>query len=319
MMFPFFIFFWFLLMSIMMAFSSSSLFFLWICLEINMMSFIPLMFSKNIISMNSTVTYFLIQSTASSIYIFTISVMFFSSNLITHLPIMIMISMLIKLGSAPFHIWFPQVSEGLSFNSLLILLTLQKMIPLYIISMFKNNILIIPITLSALMGSFGGFNQFSLRKILAFSSISHLSWILTLLLVHSNYWLFYLAIYSTITLVIIFFINNFMMNFYNFSSKANMELNFMFIILLLSLGGMPPTIGFIMKWTALKIICNNILIITIPLILSSLINLFFYTRLTYTSMLKHMIFYKWEKYFPYKLFWMIFYQILIIFLMVSMI
>nr|YP_010535662.1 NADH dehydrogenase subunit 2 [Alectorobius rietcorreai]UYB78561.1 NADH dehydrogenase subunit 2 [Alectorobius rietcorreai] len=313
---PTFIFFWFLMSSIMMAFSTSSLFFLWICLEINMMSFIPLMYSKNMISMNSIVMYFLIQSTASSIYIFSTMLLFFNTILMNYFMIFIMITMLIKLGAAPFHIWFPQISEGLTFNSLSILLTFQKMIPSYIISLFQNNSLIPFIILSAMIGSFGGFNQSSLRKILAFSSISHLSWILSLTLTASNFWLIYLVIYSTIIIITINMIGIFSINFLNSEKIKWNEINFFLIIMLLTLGGMPPTIGFFMKWMSLKIIFNNIAIITIPLILSSLINLFFYMRLSYTAILKNTIFHKWDKYFMYKFFMTTLLQLLLIFILI---
>nr|YP_010535480.1 NADH dehydrogenase subunit 2 [Alectorobius atacamensis]UYB78184.1 NADH dehydrogenase subunit 2 [Alectorobius atacamensis] len=313
------LFIWFLITSIIMSYSASSLFFLWVCLEINMMSFIPLMFSKNLISMNSIMMYFLIQSFASSIYIFTISMSFLSPFPFYYMNILLTISMLIKLGAAPFHIWFPQVSEGLSFYSLAILMTFQKMIPLYIMSISKNNYMMIPIIFSAIIGSFGGFNQFSIRKILAFSSISHLAWIMTLQLINSNFWLIYLSIYSLIIMVIVMFINSYFTNFSNFSKKMKPESNFILIIMLLSLGGMPPTMGFIMKWMTLKIIMNSMIIMSIPLILSSLTNLFFYLRLIYSSMLKYTNFYKWEKNYSFKLMSIIIMQMMIIFLLTSFI
>nr|YP_010535558.1 NADH dehydrogenase subunit 2 [Alectorobius guaporensis]UYB78340.1 NADH dehydrogenase subunit 2 [Alectorobius guaporensis]UYB78353.1 NADH dehydrogenase subunit 2 [Alectorobius guaporensis] len=314
-----FIFFlWFIITSIIMSFSASSLFFLWICLEINMMSFIPLMFSKNLISMNSIMMYFLVQSTASSIYIFSITTSFINYLSIPYMNIFMMMSMLIKLGAAPFHIWFPQVSEGLTLNSLLILLTIQKMIPLYILSIFKSNFILLPIIFSSIIGSFGGFNQFSIRKILAFSSISHLAWILTLQLSNSNFWMIYLMIYSMIIFFFIFIMNAYSMHFHNFSKKNTLKMNFFLIITLLSLGGMPPTIGFIMKWMTLQIIINSMLIITIPLILSSLINLFFYLRLSYTTLLKFSNLYKWEKSFSIKLIMVVIMQLLLIFTFISM-
>nr|AHF21716.1 NADH dehydrogenase subunit 2 [Antricola marginatus] len=319
MMFHNMIFAWFLILSLLMALSSSSLFFLWICLEVNIMSFIPLMHSKNLMNMNSTMMYFLIQSTASSIFILSVSLYWMNPLMIQYLEILIMISMLIKLGVAPFHIWFPQISEGITFSSLGILLTVQKVIPLYIMMSFKSKSIILFIILSSITGSMGGFNQFSIRKILAFSSISHLAWILSLLMINSNFWLIYLSIYSIITFMIIIMIKTNNINTFNFNKKINNEINLMLIILLLSLGGMPPMIGFVMKWIALKIISNYYIALMIPLILSSLINLFFYLRLSYNSFLKHMIFNKWNPSFNYKMISMILPQILMIFSMITFI
>nr|YP_010535493.1 NADH dehydrogenase subunit 2 [Alectorobius cerradoensis]UYB78236.1 NADH dehydrogenase subunit 2 [Alectorobius cerradoensis]UYB78249.1 NADH dehydrogenase subunit 2 [Alectorobius cerradoensis] len=316
-MFSYFLLIWFLFVSITMSFSSSSLFFLWLCLEINMMSFIPLMFSKNLITMNSIMMYFLIQSSASSIYIFSISTYLINLMAIPYLTNLINISMLIKLGAAPFHMWFPQVSEGLSLNILLILLTIQKMIPLYILSLFKNNFMLIPIMLSASVGSMGGFNQFSIRKILAFSSIAHLAWIMVLQLLESNFWLVYLTLYSTIMTMLIMLINPFAINNLNFSKKTNLNSSLLLILMLLSLGGMPPTLGFVMKWMTLKIVMNYMMILTIPLILSSIINLFFYLRLAYNSMMKYLNLYKWEKLPTPKLLMIMLFQLTSIFILIS--
>nr|YP_010535649.1 NADH dehydrogenase subunit 2 [Alectorobius puertoricensis]UYB78535.1 NADH dehydrogenase subunit 2 [Alectorobius puertoricensis]UYB78548.1 NADH dehydrogenase subunit 2 [Alectorobius puertoricensis] len=310
------LFLWFIFMSIIMALSSSSLFFLWLCMEINMMSFIPLMLSKNFMSMNMIMLYFLVQSSASSIYIFSISMFFINSQILQNLSILINISMLMKLGAAPFHMWFPLVSESLSYNMLSILLTIQKMIPLYILSLFISNLVLFPIIISATVGSFGGFNQFSIRKILAFSSISHLAWIMTLQLLESNFWFIYLLLYSTIVMTIIMAFNIHFINFYNFSKKINPSLNLLLIFMLLSLGGMPPTLGFAMKWMTLKIISKYMMILSIPLILSSLINLFFYLRISYNSMMKFNNFYKWEKSMLYKLIAIISSQLMIIFILI---
>nr|UYB78600.1 NADH dehydrogenase subunit 2 [Alectorobius rioplatensis] len=313
--FPFFI--WFLISSIIMSLSTSSLFFLWICLEINMMSFIPLMFSKNSLAMNSIMMYFLIQSSASSIYIFSVSSSILNSSLFMYFNTLTLISMLIKLGAAPFHMWFPQVSEGLSFNTLSILLTFQKMIPLHILSLFKNNCMMLPIIFSTFIGSFGGFNQMSIRKILAFSSIAHLAWILSLQMISNTFWLIYLSIYSFIITMIITIINFYPVNTSYFSKKNKLDINLIFIIMLLSLGGMPPTMGFVMKWMSLKFILNSMIIITIPLIMSSLINLFFYLRLSYNAMMKYMNFYSWEKSSLSKFLMIITIQIMVIFLLIS--
>nr|YP_010535636.1 NADH dehydrogenase subunit 2 [Alectorobius peruvianus]UYB78522.1 NADH dehydrogenase subunit 2 [Alectorobius peruvianus] len=294
MMTPTLIFLWFLGTSALMALSSSSLFLLWICLEINMMSFIPLMYSKNYIAMNSTLLYFLTQSSASSIYILAALMLYFNPSFMSFSMILVMITMLIKLGAAPFHIWFPKISEGLDFNSLAILLTVQKMIPLHIMSLLKNKFLVIFIIISALVGSLGGFTQFTLRKILAFSSISHLAWMLSLLLLCSNFWLIYLLIYSSIIWIMTNIMNIYNMNAFNSKSKKVNEVNLFMIVTLLSLGGMPPSVGFIMKWFSMKVIIYHLPTLMVPLILSTIINLFFYLRLAYVPMLKNFNSPKWE-------------------------
>nr|UYL27197.1 NADH dehydrogenase subunit 2 [Alectorobius amblus] len=312
-------FFWFLTLSILMSLSSSSLFFLWICLEVNMMSFIPLMFNKNLFSMNGIISYFLIQSISSSFYIFSISILFLNPFFLKYITFFVLLSMLIKLGASPFHMWLPQVSESLTYNNLVIFLTIQKIIPLQILSIFKNYYIIIPIILSSAMGAMGGFNQFSIRKILAFSSISHLAWMMTLLMLCSNLWIIYMTIYLCIIMMITTILKKHKINFFNFSKKNNPSINLMLIILLLSLGGMPPTIGFIMKWMTLKIILSNFMVISIPLIASSLVNLYFYLRLIHNAMFKYLNSYKWEKFSSYNFLLFTIFQMTSIFIMIPLI
>nr|NP_945201.1 NADH dehydrogenase subunit 2 [Alectorobius capensis]BAD03970.1 NADH dehydrogenase 2 [Alectorobius capensis] len=317
-MMPYFIFIWFILTSIILSFSTSSFFFLWVCLEINMMSFIPLMYTKTMISTNSIMMYFLVQSFASSIFILIISIQMINPIFCYYFKLFMAISMMMKLGAAPFHIWFPQISEGLPYSAFLILLTLQKMIPLYILSIFKNQLMILTIILNSMIGSLGGFNQFSVRKILAFSSIAHLAWILALQFSESNFWFIYMLLYSLIIFFLISMVSLYNINSLNFNKKISLDSNILLITILLTLGGMPPTLGFIMKWMSLKIIVNIIPIITFPLIVSSLLNLFLYLRLIYAPMLKYLNFYKWEKNFLTKMMTIISPQIGLIFLMISL-
>jgi NADH-ubiquinone oxidoreductase chain 2 len=56
--------------------------------------------------------------------------------------------------------------------------------------------------------------------------------------------------------------------------------------LLISLGGLPPFLGFIPKWLVLtNLISNNLFLLRIILVISSLITLFFYLRIIFPAML----------------------------------
>nr|UNS18827.1 NADH dehydrogenase subunit 2 [Ixodes ovatus] len=272
------IFYWILLMSLLMASSSSFWFSLWMTLEMNMMIYIPIMNSKNFLSSNSMLYYYIIQSLSSS--------MFFMSSLMSTILLnqifnyIIIIAMMIKLGSAPFHSWYPQISEGLNYTPFFILSTLQKIIPLYIISIFQNNLIIMFIMFSSLMGSLGGLNQTSLKKILAFSSISHMAWIMSLIFIDQNFWMIYFIIYSIILLKIINILNkNNLLLIINLNSmKMSMFDKISLFSFILSLGGLPPFLGFFSKWVAVMLITKKFILILVLLIISSLINLYFYMR-----------------------------------------
>nr|QLD96920.1 NADH dehydrogenase subunit 2 [Ogadenus brumpti ssp. 1 BJM-2017] len=282
-----FILMWSLTSSIIMAISSTSMFSLWICMEINMMMFIPLMNSKNASSSNSMLLYFTIQATASSLFIFSFFFFWLNPLFTSTFNNLITSAILMKLGAAPFHFWFPQVSEGLSFFSFFTLTIFQKIIPLYILAFSNNMMLLLSIFFSSVIGPLGGWNQISIRKIIAFSSISHLAWIISIIKISSNWWILYFFIYSMI-LASLFLIlqkknTSHLTQINYFSSEIN---KFSLIIILLSLGGMPPLLGFTLKWLSIKIISLNFPVLLIFLIPSSLLNLYFYLRILYPFFLK---------------------------------
>lgn len=86
-----------------------------------------MLYSFNIFKklINNSITYFT-QSTVSSIFSISVSFHVINPIIIKYSDTLIIISVLIKLGAAPSHTWFPQVREGLSFKSLAVALTIQK-------------------------------------------------------------------------------------------------------------------------------------------------------------------------------------------------
>lgn len=263
----------------------------WIGLEINLLSFIPLINDrKNLISTESSLKYFLIQVLASSSLLFfiIIYIFFYYRNEIyinNFINWRIISSLLIKIGIAPFHFWLPNVIEGINWNNTFIILTWQKIAPIILISYLKIYYLIIPILLSIIIGSLGGFNQISLRKILAYSSINHLGWINIALIINNNIWLNYFIIYSILSFTLIYyfkinklyFINQIYIRHNNYN-----ELKLILFFNFLSFGGLPPFLGFFPKW---KIIENisflNSFLITI-IVITTLITLFYYIRICYS-------------------------------------
>nr|YP_010350332.1 NADH dehydrogenase subunit 2 [Ixodes woyliei]UOK09761.1 NADH dehydrogenase subunit 2 [Ixodes woyliei] len=314
-----FIIMWVMGLSIIMAFSTNSWFSFWISMEINMMVFMPIMNSKNYLSCNSMIYYFIVQSLASSMFLFT-SIMFFllKLNMLTHI---IMMTIMIKLASAPFHSWYPQISEGLSMNSFFILSTIQKLIPLQIISCISNSKILIYIIMSSLIGSFGGFGQTSIRKILAFSSIAHLSWMMTLIMCNQFFWMTYFMIYFFILYKIMIFLKN---NKLNHIKNIHMQKfsnfgKFSLFSYFLSLAGMPPFLGFFMKWMSIVLIANKMMFILLILISSSLINMFYYTRIMFPLIQNMNILMKNKKFSFIKLSNFFYFNfIMIIFLSISM-
>nr|YP_009716208.1 NADH dehydrogenase subunit 2 [Vulcanolepas fijiensis]QGL53220.1 NADH dehydrogenase subunit 2 [Vulcanolepas fijiensis] len=279
---------YFLIFGTIISISSSSIFGVWLGLEINLMSFIPMIINldQNKKSSEAAVKYFLVQTMASAIILLS-SLMFilFPSNTLSFIPsIMITLSLSMKLGMAPFHFWFPETMEGLNWINSMILLTWQKISPLIIMSMLFNPSTLILLSLtSALTGAVSGLNQTSLRKILSFSSISHLGWMNSIMYMNNEVWLTYFLIYSIMSIILCTSFFTLSLNYFSqLIHLNNTSKKIMIFINLLSMGGMPPMLGFLPKWAAILTLSKNSPIL-MTLIISSLITLYFYTRLCFSA------------------------------------
>jgi len=202
------------------------------------------------------------------------------------------IGLIIKLGAAPLHFWFPYVIRSIRWSNCIILTTWQKLGPLIVLTFtqytsIKVFLIIVAIT-SALIGRLGGLNQSQTRLLLTYSSISHLSWILAAIIKNIISIIIYFTIYRVITARLIYVLwneNIISLKTHNKSILNTITLRF----LLLSLGGLPPLTGFFIKWI---VISNLIIYLIPPLLLRSTINIFFYlnviisiimTAITYTN------------------------------------
>nr|APX40460.1 NADH dehydrogenase subunit 2 [Cryptocephalus pominorum] len=283
-----------MIMGSMITISSNSWMGMWIGLEINLLSIIPLLSVNN--QTNSTeasIKYFITQVTASNIILMAIICMFHNNEQIdnnSHLITMIQSALFIKMGAAPFHAWFPEVMDGLSWINCLIILTWQKMAPMIILmSIIKQEMFTFSvIILSSMLGSIMGFNQISLRKIMAYSSINHIGWMIAAMMSAKSIWIIYFAIYSTISINVIWIFH--MMNAKNIGQISslfgtNKMSSLMFSMNFLSLGGLPPFLGFLPKWlTIQQLTFMNNIALSMLLILLTLIALFFYLRMSLVPM-----------------------------------
>nr|ASS30666.1 NADH dehydrogenase subunit 2 [Gastroptychus rogeri] len=278
-----------LFLSSFMAISASTWFTAWVGLELNLLSFIPLIvLLKNSYSTEAALKYFLIQALASSLIIFSSAILLFSG------PLSLMIiafSLLLKMGSAPFHFWFTQIVEGLNWFQSIILMTIQKLAPIFLLSYLINNIFIIYMVmissmLSAIISSIVGLNQTSLRKIMAFSSINHLAWMLPSMIISDKMFFTYFMFYSFISasIMLLFYLQQ-AYHLNHLINQKNMSNNFKILlyISILSLGGMPPFVGFIPKWILLQemVFLNNFILLII-LLLTTLVILYFYLRMIFS-------------------------------------
>nr|WGH14692.1 NADH dehydrogenase subunit 2 [Dendrobaena tellermanica] len=284
-----------LLLSTIMALSSANWVLMWAALELNLLSFIPIMMqSWSHQETEGSVKYFLAQALGSSLLL--MSSMALWSPVFPFpkfMAIALATSLLLKLGSVPCHFWYPSVMASVSWSSCLILSTWQKLAPLSILAFvapLKYSSLMMSIAgINALLGGIMGMNQTQVRTIMAYSSIGHIGWMISLIALYKpNTSIMYFMIYSMLILPIFIALNHYnIMTTKQLNKMASMTLMSL-TVLLMSLGGLPPLTGFIPKLMVLSILVESMNPMSLILILGSLMNLYFYLNITVNIMFSNL-------------------------------
>nr|WMC21015.1 NADH dehydrogenase subunit 2 [Ancistrocheirus sp. 2 FFA-2023] len=276
--------------------SSSHWLSMWMGLELNLMGFLPLINIKGkVLEAEASMKYFIIQSMSSSVLIMS-SVIMYMINLSWYsmftnntMSILIILSLVLKLGGAPLHFWLPSVTKKMAWITLFLMLTWQKLAPLLMLTLINSNlytVLLISI-MSTITGSIMALNQTNIQLIMTYSSISHLGWMLSCISVNSSLTLIYFLNYVIISIPL--------MNLFSQSSGDHLFMltqktkpnNLITISLILSLAGLPPLLGFMSKFIMLmSLLKNNMIMITLFMFLGTLISLYFYLSMSLMLMIK---------------------------------
>lgn len=261
----------------LISFSVESWFFLWVMLEFNLLFFIFYIFEKNSLVINRIIKYFIIQTFLSMLFLFFLVL----RNIILRNSLNIIIIswiIYIKIGLFPFHFWLVDVGEGLSWIRFIVFLTLQKLIPLYVLSLMEIYYLEFIVIINNLIGVIIIYNQNSLRKVLVYSRIIHLTWIIILLNLSRSYWLVYFFIYLVNIIILKLVIKNLEVNNFIQLKYLSIEIKICLIIIFLSLRGIPPFIGFVSKITVLLMYFENQKIIFFIILIVSVVRRYIYIR-----------------------------------------
>ena len=271
--------------------------------------------TKNIESNEAGIKYFSLGALSSGFLLFGISMVYFDNSSIQFSDIkhisffteiglaLILIALFFKVSAAPFHIWTPDVYQGSPTISVLFFVTLPKFASLVFlfrfflemdISSFPSLLFIFKIVcvLSLLIGAYGAITQTVIKRLLAFSSINHIGFILLSMLsfkfLSQGIFFFYLIIY----LVTSFGIFSVLLTLRNSSGELKLisDLSGLkthskskaiaLLVLIFSLAGIPPFAGFFAKFFVLTAAINEGLIyLSLIAVLSSVIAAFYYLRI----------------------------------------
>nr|YP_010956862.1 NADH dehydrogenase subunit 2 [Xyrichtys novacula]WMY90007.1 NADH dehydrogenase subunit 2 [Xyrichtys novacula] len=282
------------------TFASSHWLLAWMGLEINTLAILPLMAQHHHPrAVEATTKYFLTQATAAAMILFASTTNAWLTGQwsifqLTHpLPLALLtMALALKIGLAPVHTWLPEVLQGLNLTTGLILSTWQKLAPFALLLQtqpMNSATLILLGLVSTLVGGWGGLNQTQLRKVLAYSSIAHLGWMILVLQFTPSLTLLTLITYflMTFSTFVVFKLNNVTtMNALSTSWTKSPTMTALTPLILLSLGGLPPLTGFMPKWLILQELTKQDLGLTATLAaLSALLSLMFYLRLSYSMTL----------------------------------
>nr|AZJ53816.1 NADH dehydrogenase subunit 2 [Sitta europaea] len=288
-----------LLMGTTITISSNHWILAWTGLEINTLAILPLISkSHHPRAIEAATKYFLVQAAASALVLFSSMTNAWHTGQwditqLTHPTSCLILTSAIamKLGLAPFHFWFPEVLQGSPLTTGLLLSTAMKFPPitlLYMTSQSLNPALLTTMAiLSAALGGWMGLNQTQTRKILAFSSISHLGWMAIIITYSPKLALLNFYLYTLMTAAAFLTLNS--MKVLKLSTlmtswSKTPTLSAMLLLTLLSLAGLPPLTGFLPKWLIIEELTKQEMAPTATIIsLLSLLSLFFYLRLAYCS------------------------------------
>nr|AUR33637.1 NADH dehydrogenase subunit 2 [Colluricincla harmonica] len=271
----------------------------WTGLEINTLAILPLISkSHHPRAIEAATKYFLVQATASALVLFSSMTNAWHTGQwdITQLThptscLILTTAISIKLGLVPFHFWFPEVLQGSSLITGLLLSTAMKFPPITLLFMTSSSLnptlLVTMAILSVTLGGWMGLNQTQVRKIMAFSSISHLGWMSIIIVYNPKLTLLNFYLYTLMTAAV----------FLAFNSTKTLKLSTLMtawtktpslsgilLLALLSLAGLPPLTGFLPKWLIIQELTKQDMApAAMILSLLSLLSLFFYLRLAYCA------------------------------------
>nr|QBA91990.1 NADH dehydrogenase subunit 2 [Mesabolivar sp. ITV1036I2] len=251
-------------------FGYSEWFMVWMGLEVIMFSFLLIVVdTENSHVVMSCYRYFFIQSAASG---GILGLLYYSGW-----DYIVEALLWFSLGAGPFYFWYISVMIDFNWLGCFFLMTFQK-VPVFVVmwdlgSVYKW----VVIFTSLVVGVWGILNCLSLKGILGYSSVHYLGWVLLGQLVDKELWCFYFLLYIFMMLGVIMVIKSFFV-----VGHINSMNIYVILLCLLILGGVPPFLGFIIKWLGfLFFFCVDVFVVYV-LVVCSVFMCYSYLRIGYS-------------------------------------
>lgn len=218
--------------------------------------------------------------------------------------IFVLSGLVFKFGAVPFHMWVPDVYQGASTPTTLFIASAPKIAAFVITvrilaeampSLHTNweHILIVIAILSMFLGNLLAIAQSNLKRMLAYSSIAHIGYTLLGIIAGpassqgysaamfyiSTYVLVAAGAFAIITIMSRNGVEMDELNDYRGLNARNPWLAFMMLLLLFSMAGVPPTVGFLAKLGLLEALVQaNLVWLAVLALVFALVGAYYYLR-----------------------------------------
>jgi len=314
------------LIGTMIMISANSLLMLYLGIELLSLSLYALIGfnKKSSLSSEAAIKYYVLGAMSSGILLFGISLIYGFTGSITYDGIasqlinidmnsvdyiaiifgiiFITASLCFKFGAAPFHMWVPDIYQGSLISTTILLSTLPKIavfivflklyfIPFILLKDVWSDILIFVGMLSIVIGSIFALTQENIKRLLAYSAISNIGFIILSLGIisiegiHAS--LYYTVVYSLTALASFGIITHITSNSNGIEkitdlaglSKTHPYFAFLILITMLSSAGIPPLIGFHAKLMVIKaLIDSTYIILSIIVVIMTVVSAYYYLK-----------------------------------------
>lgn len=295
----FFLFVGFILFRISLVFFTQNWLLIWVWLECVTYSLVILLQSRLLTprSSEALVKYFLIQAIARLLILFGIVVRFRERKTLAlwgeynnFCYFFLLVGLFTKLAVFPNPYWFVDVVRGLELSKSFFVVIISKISPFYLFFCLSDYnyfwFFFLVGGISVVVGSLMGVNQTRVRKIIAYSSIAKVGWFTVCSPFLGGKIVFYcllgylFSVWAFLWVSSVFSFDS-MISSIRFSRKG-WEI-FLILFSLLSLGGLPPLLGFFIKWQLFQgLVLKSLYWVVIFLIFRRLVSLYFYLRVFYS-------------------------------------